>query len=789
MIRILPISIRIHAAIPLLIVIFIFSGLLSLNGQEIITHGQAAQLDIRAAGEYSLRVTLKPLSFEDKFPYTPALAARSYPDPVISLRRIDKPLEALVGNFRVKVTAAPLTLNIFNRDGQAIQRLVFQKDGNLAFQLDDQPVLGMGEGGPNPERGVDWRQLPVEYDRRGRFHNMLPRWQSNAYGSRNPVAMLIGTAGWGLFVATPWVQVDLQDEDKGLFIPFDPLGENRSQQDQKNQGLNQGKGIPPAGQVVPGLYDFFVFDTHDPAGFMQDVSQITGPAVLPPKWALGYMQSHRTLEDDAQLLRIVDTFRKKEIPLDAVIYLGTGFCPQGWNTEQPSFDFNPEVFKRDPRAVISDLHDRQVRTLVHIVPWDRDELPTLHGNIPSRPGEIMDAAHIKNYWQQHRELVAAGIDGWWPDEGDWFDLFERIKRHQLYYQGPISTQPGLRPWSLHRNGHLGVAKWGGWVWSGDTQSSWKTLEAQISVGINHSLSLSPFWGSDIGGFYPNAELTGELYARWFQFGAFCPSFRSHGRTWWTRLPWGWGLSEMGPREVNNTNDFSAEGSGERIPLESELNNPEIESVCRKYAALRYQLLSYNYNLTWEAREIGLPMMRSLWLHYPQDEQVRGMGDQYLWGRDLLVAPVFEKGATSRQVYLPEGIWYDWWNNTRESGGKTIDRSVDLSTMPIYVRAGAIIPVDPVRQYTGQEVAEPLTIRIYSGTDGHYRLYEDDGISHDYLQGESRLTHFTWTNSTKTLKIESTGLEQHASYLRIELLPEGQAVSVHYEGRTLVLKFE
>ena len=153
----------------------------------------------------------------------------------------------------------------------------------------------------------------------------------------------------------------------------------------------------------------------------------------------------------------------------------------------------------------------------------------------------MDAAHIKNYWQQHIGLVNAGVDGWWPDEGDWFNLFERIKRHQLYYQGPISSQPNLRPWSLHRNGHLGIAQWGGWVWSGDTQSAWKTLEGQIAVGINHSISLSPFWGSDIGGFYPNPEYTGELFARWFQFGAFCPSFRSHGRTWWSHLPWGWGL--------------------------------------------------------------------------------------------------------------------------------------------------------------------------------------------------------------------------------------------------------
>ena len=199
------------------------------------------------------------------------------------------------------------------------------------------------------------------------------------------------------------------------------------------------------------------------------------------------------------------------------------------------------------------------------------------------------------------------------------------------------------------------------MWSGDTEASWKTLEGQVAVGINHSLSLGPYWGSDIGGFYPNRELTGELYARWFQFGAFCPSFRSHGRTWWTRLPWGWGLSEMGPRE-------------DRVdPYDSELNNPAIEPVCRKYAELRYQLMPYTYTLARQARDTGLPFMRaSVAALSRRREGPRACGSEYLWGRDLLVAPVFTKGATSREVYLPAGPWYDWWTNERQDGGQIGD---------------------------------------------------------------------------------------------------------------------
>src|SRR6185295_17063111 len=163
-------------------------------------------------------------------------------------------------------------------------------------------------------------------------------------------------------------------------------------------------------------YDVFVMDAHDPAVALRDYARITGPAVLPPKWALGYMQSHRTLEDETQILGVIDTFRAKRIPVDAVIYLGTGFSPRGWNTKQPSFDFNPDVFKRDPKVVLADMHARHVQVVVHMVPWDRDKLPTLHGTIPPRAGETVDASHIQNYWAQHVSLVNSGVDAFWPDE-------------------------------------------------------------------------------------------------------------------------------------------------------------------------------------------------------------------------------------------------------------------------------------------------------------------------------------------------------------------------------------
>lgn len=777
---------------PLTILAVLLAGMAAPRAQQITAGGEPAQLDIRSVSERTIRVTLKPVSFKDDFPATPALAERAYPAPALSVRDITRPVQRKVGSLTVEVGPKPLTLTVSNAGGQLVQEVVFESDGSLSFKLDAHPVLGLGEGGPRPLKERPWREDPVQFDRRGALDMMEPRWQADMYGSRNPVPMLFGTRGWGIFVAAPWVHVDLREAERGVFLPWKPGEAERVPQTQRNQQQNLSKGRPPADSIVPGLYDFFIFDAHDPAKALEDFSAITGPAAMPPKWALGFMQSHRTLEDESQMIGIIDTFRSKRIPLDAVIYLGTGFSPRGWNTTQPSFDFHPGVFKRDPKTVLADMHARNVKVVVHMVPWDRDKLPTLHGTIPARPGETLDGSHIQNYWEQHVSLVNTGVDAFWPDEGDWFNLFERIKRHQMYYQGHLFTRPNVRPWSLHRNGYPGIAQWGGWVWSGDTESSWKTLEAQIAVGLNHSLSIGPYWGSDIGGFYPNSELTGELYARWFQFAAFCGSFRSHGRTWWTRLPWGWGLSDMGPREHNNTNT-PIPADDRRNILESEMNNPAIEPIARKYAELRYQLMPYTYTLAREARDTGLPLMRAMWLHYPDDERARGLGTQFMWGRDLLIAPIFTKGATSREVYLPRGEWYDWWTNSRTPGGQHVPRDVDLATMPIYVRAGAIIPLDPVRQYAGEPVDEPTTLRVYRGADGQYTLYDDDGVSQEYLQGRGSWTRITWNDRERQLTMEPAAPKGATDTttgrrFRILLLPEGTTRDVTYSGKRVQTTF-
>ena len=231
--------------------------------QPITAASQPAQLDVRVAGDHSLRITLKPLTFRGDFPPTPAIVDRPYPASALTVREATAAVSRRVGSLDVAVKGQPLTLTV-RRDGRVVQELVFEPDGSVSFRLDDQPVLGMGEGGPRPAAGRPWREQPVQFDRRGQLDTMEPRWQSDMYGSRNPVAMLLGTSGWGLFVATPWMQVDLRDPVRGRFVPSKPPAPDAAPQTEKNQQQALGKGLPPTDQVVPGLVDLFVFDAADP---------------------------------------------------------------------------------------------------------------------------------------------------------------------------------------------------------------------------------------------------------------------------------------------------------------------------------------------------------------------------------------------------------------------------------------------------------------------------------------------------------------------------------------------
>ncbi len=474
---------------------------------------------------------------------------------------------------------------------------------------------------------------------------------------------------------------------------------------------------------------------------MAEYAYLTGFAEMPPLWSLGYQQSHRTLASREEVIGIARTFREKKLPCDALIYLGTGFCPSGWNTANGSFSFNRDVFT-DPKAVIDELHAQHFRVVLHSVILSR----TLRGS--ARDGceaTRFDEEEAACHWDAHRKVFALGVDGWWPDEGDPLDPASRLVRNRMYWEGPLLDRPNERPYALHRNGYAGMQRYGAFLWSGDVHSTWETLRTHVPIAINTGLSGIPYWGTDIGGFIPTKDLTGELYVRWFQFGAFNPLFRAHGRTWKLRLPWGWNTGELGPNEIKAEGEVANPGP-------DEMHNAQVEPICRKYLELRYRLMPYLYSTVRECCRTGLPVIRALWLHYHNDPQAALRSDEYLWGRDILVAPVVEKGATSRKVYLPAGAWHDFWTGEKHDGGREISRTVDLGTVPLYVRAGAIIPFGPLKQYTAERVDGPLTMRVYPGADGECTVYEDDGMTFSYREGAWMGVRVSWSDRTRVASV-------------------------------------
>jgi alpha-glucosidase/alpha-D-xyloside xylohydrolase len=353
----------------------------------------------------------------------------------------------------------------------------------------------------------------------------------------------------------------------------------------------------------------------------------------------------------------------------------------------------------------------------------------------------------------------------------------------MYWEGQQLYRPNERVFALHRNGHAGMQRFGAFLWSGDVYTTWETLRTHVPVAVNTGLSGIPFWGTDIGGFVPTAEYTGELHVRWFQFGAFCPLFRAHGRTWQLRLPWGWNTGELGPDELSAT----SYRAGAANPPPSELRNAEVEPICRKYLELRSRMMPYLASAVRETCETGLPIMRALWLHHPDDPAAVARGDEYLWGRDVLVAPVTERGATSRSLYLPRGTWYDFWTGERVDGGQEISRSVDLSTIPLYVRAGALLPLGPVKEYTGQAVDGPLTLQIYPGRDGSFLLYEDDGRSFDYRKGQWMGILMEWRDAGRRLRLRlAPGSRMLGPPRAIEarVIGSDRAKSLVFEGKPI-----
>lgn len=475
-------------------------------------------------------------------------------------------------------------------------------------------------------------------------------------------------------------------------------------------------------------------------------SRLTGRAPIPPRWTFGYMQSRWGYTDAKDVQDKWSQFRDRQIPVDAFIYDYDWFV-NDWNFNPTTFPSGSlQIMKTDslhfvgirkPRVNGDNLNYAKSQGWILVAPFGTD----LRFDIPEASAW---------WWSHQAPLVQAGVDGWWNDEAE-------QTPDEFFYMAKTEWEGGRalnnhRPWSISRAFSPGMQRFGAAVWTGDIDSSWAAFSNQPGTLLNWSLAGMPYCGQDIGGF--QSTPSPELYARWIEEGVFVPVMRAHGTFDSPRWPWAFGA--------------------------------DVLAATTKAIDLRYRLIPYLYSYANETANTGAPIMRPLFLEFPNDSKALNLEDEWLVGRRLLAAPVLSQGG-ARDIYLPIGSWYDFNTGAHVNGGESKHIQVPLDTIPAYVRAGSIIPLGPVIQSTGKGVEDPLEIRIYPGADDAFTLYEDDGSTYAYQTGAFSKIPMVWDDQNKSFTAGAR-IGTYPGMLTtrhlVLVLPDGTSKSVTYTGANL-----
>jgi alpha-D-xyloside xylohydrolase len=477
---------------------------------------------------------------------------------------------------------------------------------------------------------------------------------------------------------------------------------------------------------------------------------LTGQAPLMPIWSLGYIHCRERFKTQDELLENARAFRTKKMPMDLIVQDWQYWGKYGWN----AMKFDEELFP-DPAAMVKELHQMNMRLMLSV--WSKvDKESVLGKEFNERNYYISntqwvdffnpDAANF--YWKNFSEklLKPYQIDAWWQDatEPENDDLVNRKinngtmpgeQMRNVYpmyvtktvYEGLRKDAPDKRVFILTRSGFSGQQRYAAAVWTGDVGNDWETLRRQLTSGLNYSITGLPWWTFDAGGFfrpgkgqYTDTEFH-ERFLRWFQFATFCPLQRVHG--------------------YQTNTEFWEYGE-------------KVQSEALQYLNLRYRLLPYIYSQAADITFNNGTLMRPLIMDFAGDTKALQQKYEYMFGSAFLVAPVVSEGVENWDVYLPENKsgWFNFWTSKKYKGGQTVATAASLSTIPVYVKSGSVIPMDDKMQYTNEKPAENLEIRVYTGADGKFELYEDEGVNYNYEKGAYSIIPFEWNEKKQTLTI-------------------------------------
>jgi alpha-D-xyloside xylohydrolase len=548
----------------------------------------------------------------------------------------------------------------------------------------------------------------------------------------------------------------------------------------------------------------------------------TGKAPMFPKWSFGLFQSQDRYKSEDEILTVKDNYRKNHIPVDVIV--------QDWYYWDPlpigSHIMNPARYPH-PKQMIDELHKANIHAMISIWPVfgqhtdDYDDLKSkgfltdiTWDNVVTHTFDTYYDAHNpkagQRYWEQARDSLIKryGWDAWWvdqcePDNGsllderrksnfsigkgiDYFNTYS-LEHTKWIYGGWRKDIPNKRAFFLVRQAFAGQQRNATTLWSSDITCTFDSYKHQVPQGINACISGIPYWTSDIGGYHykwgaPNwaKPENRELFTRWFQYGTFCPIFRIHGK-------------------------------GERA-LFSDNWDKSTKDILLNFDQLRYRLLPYIYSLAGKVHTDNYTMMRSLTFDFRNDTKVYNIPDQYMFGPAFMVCPVTDQlytgthavsGPKTRKVYLPASTtWYNFWTGEAANGGQTLDADAPIDIMPLYVKAGSIVPMGPVVEYATQKTNEPTELRIYPGANGQFKFYEDENDNYNYEKGSYATFNITWNDKLKTLTIGNTkgsfkGMaKQHVFKIVIVKAGHGVATQVTpgadklvvYKGKMMSVKF-
>lgn len=537
---------------------------------------------------------------------------------------------------------------------------------------------------------------------------------------------------------------------------------------------------------VAEAVDYTVF-VGTPDEIIATYRQLTGVAPMMPQWAMGYIHCRERFHSQNEILDNAKRFRNEQLPIDVIVQDWQYWGKYGWN----SMTFDEEHYP-NPKQLTDSLHKMNMRLMVSV--WSKIDKRSEVGQQMLASGHYIpntdwidffseDAANA--YWSNFsKRLVPLGIDAWWQDatependdlagrrvnKGKWSG--EKVRNvypmlvNKTVYEGLLTDRPEQRPMILTRSGFAGIQRYGTALWSGDVGNDWETLRRQIAGGLGMQAAGVPWWTYDAGGFFrPGNQYKDKAYIerllRWVQTSVYLPLMRVHGYQSNTE-PWCYG--------------------------------DEAKSIIAKSLEERYRLLPYIYSHAAEVSASGYTLMRPLVFDFSADAEALRQLHEYMFGSALLISPITEPGVTSWKTYLPKNAagWYDYRTGKHYEGGKYITTTVDKTFIPVFARGGSIVPVGAPRQYAAQTTADPLELRIYPGADAQFTLYEDDGVSQSYRNGECTRISFNWDDERRTLTIARRQGSYDGMLKRINFnvtLPDGTSKSVVYKGKKITCKF-